>query len=111
MKMGKYCKAYLLSRFREFPGWSEQSQNARKEPQTVDEQEVEMPRELTDDAIVYLQENLVVTDGIAIDEHILFDHITPEWEEFCTKTLEFAIPDFCAETGEDAEEATVEPAT
>jgi hypothetical protein len=35
------------------------------------------------------QENFVVTDGIFIDEHIIFDKVTDEWKEFCKGTLMF----------------------
>jgi len=32
-----------------------------------------------------MQENYVVTDGIFKDENIIFDNVTPEWKDFCTK--------------------------
>ncbi|NMG11729.1 hypothetical protein DP117_34725, partial [Brasilonema sp. UFV-L1] len=44
------------------------------------------------DDFLYLQENYVVTDGIFKDENIIFDNVTPEWKEFCDKTLAFEIP-------------------
>ena len=88
-KMGKYCKAYPISRFREFAGWTENTQNLRKE-KTDDGQEVQ--RQLTDDSFLYLQENYVVTDGIFIDENIIYDNVTPEWVEFCEETLKFEVP-------------------
>jgi hypothetical protein len=72
---GAYCKAYPISQFRAFPGW--------KEP---DE------RNLGDEEILFLQENYVVTDNIFLDEGVVFDEITPEWETFCTETLGFQQP-------------------
>jgi hypothetical protein len=62
-----------------------------------------------------LQENYVVTDGIFKDENIIFDDVTDEWKEFCTKELEFEIPEYEpieipeaeegeGEKGEDSEE-------
>jgi len=90
--MGKYCKAYSLKKFREFSQWTEQVENVRKEKKQVDGKEVEVKRELTDDCFFYLQENYVVTDGIFKDENIIFDHVTPEWKEFCTISLGFEIP-------------------
>jgi hypothetical protein len=90
--MGKYCKAYLLQSLRQFSQWTEQVENARKDNKQVDGKEVEVERELTDEDIVYLQENYVVTDGIFKDENIIFDKITPEWKDFCTNTLGFEIP-------------------
>lgn len=92
--MGKYCKAYLLKEMREFSGWSERAENARKEKQEENDKEVKVPRELTEDSIVYLQENYVVTDGIFKDENVLFDDVTPEWIDYCQKALEFEIPEY-----------------
>ena len=92
-QMGTYCKAYSIQRFREFPHWTEQTENARSETQIMEGQEIETPRQLTEESFLYLQTNFVVTDGIFMDEHIIFDTITPAWEEFCYNTLGFEIPD------------------
>lgn len=73
-KMGKYCKAYPTERFRAFPNWTEKMQSARGH--------------------LYLQENFVVTDGIFLDERIVFDEVTPEWVDFCKTTLQFEVPSF-----------------
>jgi hypothetical protein len=89
--MGKYCKAYPLKRFREFSGWTENTQNVRKETQEIDGREIEIQRELTDDDILYLQENYIATDDIFIDENIIFDNVTPEWKDFCHQELHFEI--------------------
>lgn len=101
--MGKYCKAYPIERFREFSGWTEKAENARKEKETVDGQEIETPRELTEDDFLYLQENYVVTDGIFKDENIIFDDVTPEWIEYCQQTLAFEIPEYAATTPEKSD--------
>ncbi|PMB45787.1 hypothetical protein CEN40_11515 [Fischerella thermalis CCMEE 5205] len=90
--MGKYCKAYSLKTLRQFEKWTENSENTRKEKQQIESQEVEVKRVLTDDDFLYLQDNYVVTDGIFKDENIIFDNITPEWKDFCQKTLAFEIP-------------------
>ena len=95
--MGKYCKAYPIARLRAYTGWQEKSENARPEKKKVDDKEIEVTRELTDEDHLYLQENHVVTDGIFKDEHIIFDDVTPEWIEFCEQELEFQIPDYSAE--------------
>jgi hypothetical protein len=91
--MGKYCKAYMLPRLRQFAGWSENSANARKEEKSLEGKQVLVPRQLTDQDHLYLQENLTVTDGIFIDENVIFDEVTPEWEEFCKNELSFEAPD------------------
>lgn len=90
--MGKYCKAYPITRLRQLSGWKENSQNARKIKQVVDGKEVEAPRELTDSDFLYLQENFTVTDGVFIDENIIFDQVTPEWIEQCKNDLKFEVP-------------------
>jgi hypothetical protein len=92
--MGKYCKAYQLQALREFSGWAEKAENARKEKQEEDGKEVEVIRELADDSIVYLQENYVVTDGIFRDENVIFDDVTSEWIAYCQEELAFEIPDY-----------------
>lgn len=99
-KMGKYCKAYPITRLRAFPGWIEDSQNARKEKSQVDGNEVDRPRPLTDSDFLYLQENFTVTDGVLLDENVIFDQVTPEWVDFCKTTLNFEVPVY--ETEESA---------
>jgi hypothetical protein len=91
-KMGRYCKAYPLPRFRAFSGWNENAQNARVEKRLVEGKEIEAPRELTDDAHLYLQENYTVTDGIFIEENIIFNNVSDEWVDFCKNQLRFEIP-------------------
>jgi hypothetical protein len=93
-KMGKYCKAYPLPRFREFSNWTENTQNLRKVSKDIDGKAVEVERELTGDDFLYLQENYVVTDGVFIDENIIFDNVTDEWIDFCKNTLKFEVPDY-----------------
>ena len=90
--MGSYCKAYPIDRFRAYENWSENLENLRKERAQNAGEQVEAPRQLTEDDFLYLQENYVVTDGIFIDENIIFDNVTPEWIKFCTETLKFEVP-------------------
>ncbi|HKG20610.1 MAG TPA: hypothetical protein VKC34_01815 [Blastocatellia bacterium] len=92
-KMGRYCKAYPVSSLREFSGWTENLQNLRKEKRQVDGEEAEATRDLVENDFFYLQENYVVTDGIFIEENIIFDDVTPEWISFCKETLKFQVPD------------------
>lgn len=110
--MGRYCKAYPVLTLREFSGWKENLQNLRKEkspaglptkasagrmPKKMSPGEappVEAPRALSDDDHLYLQENFTVTDGIFIDENIVFDSDTPEWLDYCKNTLMFEVPNY-----------------
>jgi len=93
-KMGRYCKAYHLNRFREFSGWTENLQNLRKEEAQTGEQPVETERQLKDDNHLYLQESFIVTDGVFLDENIIFNNVTPEWIEFCKNSLKFEPPTY-----------------
>lgn len=113
--MGKYCKAYPLTRLRAYEGWHEKLENVRKETEIVDGEEVEVDRQLGDDDFLYLQENYVVTDGIFKDENIIFDDVTEEWIDYCHNELEFEIPVFepieiQAEEAEQVEEPDTETA-
>jgi hypothetical protein len=83
-KTGQYCKAYMIPRFREFSGWIEKSENARKENSS--------PRPLTENDFLYLHEDFVVTDGIFMDENVIFNNVTPEWITFCKDVLKFEVP-------------------
>ena len=85
--LGKYCKAYPLYQLRQFPGWSENPENARTIRREVDGEIVEEARELSDEDYVYVQRNFTVTDGIFIDENIIFNNVTPEWIDYCRNVL------------------------
>jgi hypothetical protein len=91
--MGRYCKAYSVEQLRTFAGWTEKLENLA--PLENEEDGTTQPRTtLAADDYLFLQENYVVTDGIFLDEHVIFDAATPEWQEFCTKELAFEIPDY-----------------
>jgi hypothetical protein len=91
-KMGRYCKAYPIGRFRQFSGWMEDRQNTRVEKSEIDGREPEVRRQLTDDDYLYLQEDYTVTDGIFLEENVVFSEVTPEWKAFCSNVLKFEIP-------------------
>lgn len=92
-EMGRYCKAYHVRSLREFPRWQPNLANLRPETEVVDGEEVERARtELRDEDILYVQETYAVTDGIFLDENVVFDGASPEWEEFCRSVLGFELP-------------------
>src|SRR5215471_14424446 len=91
-KMGGYCKAYPIERFRAFSGWEENLSNLRVDKQRVGRNEIEVQRTLRENDFFYLQENFIVTDGVFIDENIIFDAVTPEWVEYCKEVLKFELP-------------------
>ena len=90
-RMGMYCKAYQLSQLRQFAGWSENSQGpaAKQASPQIEENKI-----LSDDDLVYVQENYFVTEDLFIDEGIIFNNVTPEWQDFCRGVLMFdPVPD------------------
>jgi hypothetical protein len=102
-RIGRYCKAYQLHRFRQFSGWIQKV--GTQEKKEGDGKEVQFHRELDDNSILYLQRNYIVTDGIFIDENVVFDHITPEWMQFCSDILKFEIPKYIIDSEATPEEA------
>ena len=97
-EMGRYCKAYLVSDLERYEAWDPDLDALRQpEPEKPDE-EVEERTELETDDILYVQENLVVTDGIFRDEHVIFSDDSDAWKSFCEEELGFEIPR--AEEGE-----------
>ena len=99
--MRKYSKAYYLKDLRKFKGWKEI--------------EREDSDELNDDTIVFVQDNLTVVKDCFEEEDYIYNDVTPEWEKFCEKELEFAIPEdlryaYEEEEGEEAEADSPPPA-
>lgn len=92
--MAKYCKAYAVKAFKDFPDWVRLSQKIKKEKKIQAGSESWVEREFADNDYVYLHENYVVTDGIFTDKNIIFAQVTSEWKEFCTRVLKFQIPDY-----------------
>lgn len=90
-EVGQYCKAYPASLLRNYKHWTENSSNVRKEQKVIDGDVVEIGRILTDDDVLYLQENYVVTDGIFLNENIIFDQVNDEWQEYCKSVLSFEV--------------------
>jgi len=101
-QMGRYCKAYPVARFREYEKWENKAQGntdgKNADAETTEGSSVE-------GGYLYLQENYTVTEGIFIDENIVFDEVTPEWLDFCQHKLNFEVPEiepFKSSTVEEA---------
>jgi len=77
--MRNYSKAYYLKDLRKFPAWKELDR--------------EDSAELTDDSIVYVQDNFTVVKDCFEEEDYIYSDVTPEWKAFCEKELDFAIPE------------------
>ena len=93
-KMGCYCKAYPIGDFRRFPRWTERPIVKPPDPEGTpqDEATPEAP-----ERYLFLQEDLTVTDGVLMDEYVVFNDVTPEWEAFCREQLQFDVPAWCRE--------------
>lgn len=90
-KIGRYSRAYLVSDLKKFHGWKPSLENLR--PADSDEPKAGSPRrQLADDDVLYLQEDLVVTDGHFRDQHVVFESADEAWRSFCAAELGFAVP-------------------
>ncbi|HEU4455651.1 MAG TPA: hypothetical protein VFR81_21480 [Longimicrobium sp.] len=109
-QMGSYCKAYYVRDLAAFPGWRPDLGSLRPETREEEGREVEVQRAaLAGDDVLFLQEDFGVTDGIFLDEHVVFADAGPEWRAFCAGELGFAVPDY-AVPAPPAAEAVDEPA-
>ena len=88
-KMGRYCKAYPIAKLHEFGDWAKYYRNPEKDGQVTEEVKEVV---ISEDDYLFVQENFTVTKGIFLDEDIVFDNITSEWEDFCKNTLNFEVP-------------------
>ena len=79
-----YCKAYPIAELRQFSGWSEASPNGKPDAAADAADE---------DDIVFIHQDYTVTRSMWHGEDVVFDQVTPEWQQFCTDVLEFQVPD------------------
>src|SRR5579872_4239526 len=99
MMIRKYCKAYYLKDLRQFDGWTEKHE--------------ENESELTDEDVVYLWDDFIVVRSPVLPGGVIFDEVTPQWQEFCQITLHFEIPKdlrYAYERVEEKESPLEEPA-
>ena len=97
--MRPYQKAYYVSDFRRFEGWSENVENLRPTTEwheNLGEYTVERTRLEADD-ILYLGDDYVVRElsldeDVDDDDYVIFDRVTDEWKAFCHDVLEFEVP-------------------
>lgn len=88
--MPHYQKAYPLKELRQFPGWNEQnyvSAESTRRGHSPDEP-------LTDESIVFVHEDLVVTANCWDDSQVIMNDLSPEWEAFCRNVLKLEVPDW-----------------
>ena len=75
----KYCKAYYLKDLRQWGSWTEKHEESDAVP--------------TDESVVYLWDDFVVVRSPVLLGGVIFDSVTPEWQDFCHTTLGFEIPE------------------
>lgn len=75
-----YCKAYHLKDLRQFHTWSQHAS--------------EDEADLADETVVYLWDDFtVVRAPVAADTVLLWEEVSPQWQEFCRVTLGFEVPE------------------
>ena len=92
--MGRYCRVYPLTALAEYERWAANVKDYK-------------PEQGIHPDYAFVQENYVVTSGVLLDEQIIFDAVTPEWQEFCVKVLQFEVP---SELLEDEDDTAIEAA-
>lgn len=85
----KYCKAYLLRELRQYSAWSESPLSTMKRENGNGESEAPFP----DDKVVFIHQDFTVTESMWHNENVVFNSVSPGWEEFCTMSLQFKVPD------------------
>lgn len=53
---------------------------------------------LGDDTVVFMNEAFLVMKGPGKDDEVIFSDVTPDWVAFCRDVLQFAVPDWDAES-------------
>ena len=85
--LGKYCKAYQVATLRQFEQWAQGISHLENEGAGTSK-----TRELKDEDVLFVQEDFTVTDGVFLDENVVFDQVSPEWKNFCKTKLGFEVP-------------------
>jgi uncharacterized protein len=90
----KFCTAYPIEEFRQFPGWTENQDGPPANRSNGSSHSSAAPAEASaDDGILFLHQNYVVTKSIWDDEQIVFNQFSEDWKTFCHEVLQFRVPD------------------
>ena len=87
--LANYARAYPLSDLRRFSGWREEKINWKE---AAPANENGNSHELAGNEVVFLHHDLTVTQLIWPGENVIFDRLTPEWQQFCEQELQFTVP-------------------
>ena len=86
----KYCKAYYLKDLRTYPAWNESRINWKAKKENGDGDGAEG---FTDEKVVFIHQDLTVTESVWPNENVIFKDVDSVWEAFCTDSLKFKVPD------------------
>lgn len=90
----QYCKAYHMADLRRFPAWSENRINWKDGKNNGESADGKSEAGgFSDSDVVFLHQDYTVTYSMWRNENVVFDQVSPEWEDFCTRELQFKIPD------------------
>jgi hypothetical protein len=85
----KYCKAHMLKDLRAFAAWNERRINWKVKKENGDS---DASGGFADDKVVFIHQDLTVTESAWHNENVIFDNVDSAWEEFCTSSLKFKVP-------------------
>lgn len=86
-----YCRAILVSALERFPEWTLSADAFRSEARP-DSRDLGLDgATASEDGIVFLHEDGVVTAGPFRDSTVLFSRLTDTWREFCREHLQFEL--------------------
>lgn len=89
----EFCIAYSLRDLRQFPGWPVSPHQAVSQEARSNEAGGNGGAVEEDEEVAFLHPDLTVTKSMWHGEDVIFDQVTPEWEQFCTNTLNFKVAD------------------
>ena len=101
-KIGSYCKAYPVERFREFSGWVEKSAPPAAKTTIAGVPEGDGTEPADEVGYFFLQEDLTVTRDVYQDGDIVYDDVNEAWQEFCHVQLCFEIPEYARPDKEES---------
>jgi hypothetical protein len=86
----QYCKAYYLRDLRSCPSWSESRINWKEKKENGNGNGGDG---FADDKVVYIHQDLTVTESIWANENVIFENVDTVWQNFCADYLKFKVPD------------------
>lgn len=99
----EYFASYQLGELRRYPAWAENKLGVREASPVAAGGQAPDGGGLSDDDVVFLHQDYVVTKSIWHDEDVIFNEVTEQWKDYCRNELQFAVPDDLDLIGRPAE--------